>query len=216
MRHLLSIFSVVLNIFQEAPHKVGQHEMRHPHSRQFYEEIRTPVMFGRGLPLVNSPTRSNMTSPQQYEWFVIIELTFGWSITIWSSCILNIPHIPLPDTHYELKIDALLKFPRQSSIDGIYPADVRETKWRVEYGTVSALHCNRKAVYPGNMGNCPYSSYVYIGVALLASNCSLTKVVVYHITYTMVWHSGIGILLHVCLYGVVCLLPQLPRITTSL
>ena len=110
MRHLLSIFSVALNIFQEAPHKVGQHEMRHPHSRQFYEEIRTPVMFGRGLPLVNSPTRSNMTSPQQYEWFVIIELTFGWSITIWSSCILNIPHIPLPDTPYELKNDALLKF----------------------------------------------------------------------------------------------------------
>ena len=111
MRHLLSIFSVALNIFQEAPHKVGQHEMRHPHSRQFYEEIRTPVMFGRGLPLVNSPTRSNMTSPQQYEWFVIIELTFGWSITIWSSCILNIPHIPLPDTPYEQKSDALLKFP---------------------------------------------------------------------------------------------------------
>ena len=33
------------------------------------------------------------------------------------------------------------------------------------------------------MGNRPYSSYVYIGVALLASNCSLTKVVVYHIPW---------------------------------
>ena len=38
----------------------------------------------------------------------------------------------------------------------------------------------------------------------------------YAIYLYMVWHSGIGILLHVCLYGVVCLLPQLPRITTSL
>ena len=33
------------------------------------------------------------------------------------------------------------------------------------------------------MGNCHASSYVYIGVALLASNCSLTKVVVYHIPW---------------------------------
>ena len=77
---------------------------------------------------------------------------------------------------------------------------------------------NRKAVYPGVIWvtvRLPAMSTLGLRYWLLIA-CNLTEVVVYRIPYTMVWHSGIGILLHVCLYGVVCLLPQLPHITTSL